>query len=145
MNDSKLTEKLLRLVESANSAERFSLALELCDTRDPRVFETVVKFIQRHGLRPIMKVEVVSPEECLGDVIAGLNSRRGQIQSTDTRRDAQVVVAMVPLANLFGYTDELRSFRPGSAQYTMLFSHYDEVSDDGGPPDTEPAAAALRA
>ena len=78
-------------------------------------------------LEPIMKVEIVTPDEYLGDVIGDLNSRRGQIQGTDTRGNAQVVEAMVPLANMFGYVNELRSFTQGRAQYTMQFSHYDEV------------------
>jgi elongation factor G len=78
-------------------------------------------------LEPIMKVEVVTPEDYLGDVIGDLNSRRGQIQGTDSRGNAQVVEAMVPLANMFGYVNELRSFTQGRAQYTMQFSHYEEV------------------
>jgi elongation factor G len=78
-------------------------------------------------LEPIMKVEVVTPEEYMGDVIGDLNSRRGMIQGTDSRGNAQVVEAMVPLANMFGYVNQLRSFTQGRAQYTMQFSHYDEV------------------
>jgi elongation factor G len=78
-------------------------------------------------LEPIMKVEVVTPEDYLGDVIGDLNSRRGQIQGTDARGNAQVVEAMVPLANMFGYVNELRSFSQGRAQYSMQFSHYEEV------------------
>ncbi|GAA0276077.1 elongation factor G [Alteraurantiacibacter aestuarii] len=78
-------------------------------------------------LEPVMKVEVVTPEEYLGDVIGDLNSRRGQIQGTDTRGNAQAVEAFVPLANMFGYVNELRSFSQGRAQYSMQFSHYDEV------------------
>jgi len=78
-------------------------------------------------LEPIMKVEVVTPEDYLGDVIGDINSRRGQIQGTDSRGNAQVVEAMVPLANMFGYVNQLRSFTQGRAQYTMQFSHYDEV------------------
>ncbi len=78
-------------------------------------------------LEPIMKVEVVTPEDYLGDVIGDLNSRRGQIQGTDTRGNAQAVEAVVPLANMFGYVNQLRSFTQGRAQYTMQFSHYDEV------------------
>ncbi len=78
-------------------------------------------------LEPIMKVEVVTPEDYLGDVIGDINSRRGQIQGTDSRGNAQVVEAMVPLANMFGYVNELRSFTQGRAQYSMQFSHYDEV------------------
>ena len=78
-------------------------------------------------LEPIMKVEVVTPEDFMGDVIGDINSRRGQIQGTDSRGNAQVVEAMVPLANMFGYVNELRSFTQGRAQYSMQFSHYDEV------------------
>ncbi|MFL6849772.1 MAG: elongation factor G [Sphingomicrobium sp.] len=78
-------------------------------------------------LEPVMKVEVVTPEDYLGDVIGDINSRRGQIQGTDSRGNAQVVEAMVPLANMFGYVNQLRSFTQGRAQYTMQFSHYDEV------------------
>jgi elongation factor G len=78
-------------------------------------------------LEPIMKVEVVTPEDYLGDVIGDINSRRGQIQGTDSRGNAQVVEAIVPLANMFGYVNQLRSFTQGRAQYTMQFSHYDEV------------------
>ncbi len=78
-------------------------------------------------LEPIMKVEVVTPEDYLGDVIGDMNSRRGQIQGTDSRGNAQTVDAIVPLANMFGYVNQLRSFTQGRAQYSMQFSHYDEV------------------
>jgi elongation factor G len=78
-------------------------------------------------LEPMMKVEVVTPEDFMGDVIGDLNSRRGQIQGTDSRGNAQVVEALVPLANMFGYVNQLRSFTQGRAQYTMQFSHYEEV------------------
>src|SRR6201747_2492537 len=78
-------------------------------------------------LEPIMRVEVVTPEDFIGDVIGDLNSRRGQIQGTDSRGNAQVVEALVPLANMFGYVNELRSFSQGRAQYSMQFSHYEEV------------------
>jgi len=78
-------------------------------------------------LEPIMKVEVVTPDDFIGDVIGDINSRRGQIQGTDSRGNAQVVEANVPLANMFGYVNELRSFTQGRAQYSMQFSHYDEV------------------
>ncbi len=78
-------------------------------------------------LEPIMKVEVVTPEDYLGDVIGDMNSRRGQIQGTDTRGNAQAVEALVPLANMFGYVNQLRSFTQGRANYSMFFSHYDEV------------------
>ena len=74
-----------------------------------------------------MKVEVVTPEDFLGGVIGDLNARRGQVQGQDSRGNAQVVEAIVPLANMFGYVNQLRSFTQGRAQYTMQFSHYDEV------------------
>ena len=78
-------------------------------------------------LEPVMKVEVVTPEDFMGDVIGDLNSRRGQIQGTDSRGIAQVVEAIVPLANMFGYVNQLRSFSQGRASYSMQFSHYEEV------------------
>jgi elongation factor G len=78
-------------------------------------------------LEPMMKVEVVTPEEYMGDVIGDLNKRRGQIQGSETRGPATVINAMVPLANMFGYVNELRSFSQGRAQFTMQFDHYDEV------------------
>ena len=78
-------------------------------------------------LEPIMKVEVVTPDEYMGDVIGDLNSRRGQIQGTETRGNAQVVTAFVPLANMFGYINTLRSFSQGRAQFTMQYDHYDPV------------------
>jgi elongation factor G len=78
-------------------------------------------------LEPIMKVEVLTPDEYMGDVIGDLNSRRGQIQGTETRGNAQVVTAFVPLANMFGYINTLRSFSQGRAQFTMQFDHYEAV------------------
>ncbi|HEV7292041.1 MAG TPA: elongation factor G [Devosia sp.] len=78
-------------------------------------------------LEPIMKVEVVTPEDYMGDVIGDLNSRRGQIQGTESRGVVQVVNAFVPLANMFGYVNSLRSMSQGRAQYTMVFDHYEQV------------------
>jgi elongation factor G len=78
-------------------------------------------------LEPIMKVEVVTPEEYTGSVIGDLNSRRGQIQGQDMRGNANVVNAMVPLANMFGYVSNLRSMSQGRATFTMQFDHYAEV------------------
>lgn len=78
-------------------------------------------------LEPIMKVEVVTPEDYMGDVIGDLNSRRGQIQGMDSRGNAQVIAAMVPLANMFGYVNTLRSMSQGRAQYSMHFDHYEQV------------------
>ena len=101
-----------------------ALAFEICARG------TMREAAQKAGIKllePIMKVEVVTPEDYLGDVIGDLNSRRGQIQGTDTRGNAQAVEAIVPLANMFGYVNTLRSFTQGRAQYSMQFSHYDEV------------------
>ena len=101
-----------------------ALAFEICARGAMR------EAAQKSGitlLEPVMKVEVVTPEDYLGDVIGDMNSRRGQIQGTDTRGNAQTVEAMVPLANMFGYVNALRSFTQGRAQYSMQFSHYDEV------------------
>jgi elongation factor G len=78
-------------------------------------------------LEPMMRVEVVTPEDYMGDVIGDLNSRRGQIQGMDARGNAQVINAMVPLANMFGYVNTLRSMSQGRAQYTMHFDHYERV------------------
>jgi elongation factor G len=78
-------------------------------------------------LEPIMKVEVVTPEEYTGSVIGDLNSRRGQIQGQDMRGNANVINAMVPLMNMFGYVNNLRSFSQGRATFTMQFDHYEQV------------------
>ncbi len=78
-------------------------------------------------LEPIMKVEVVTPEDYVGNVIGDLNSRRGQIQGQEARGVAVVINAMVPLANMFKYVDNLRSMSQGRAQYTMQFDHYEAV------------------
>ena len=78
-------------------------------------------------LEPMMRVEVVTPEEYMGDIIGDLNSRRGNITGMDARGNAQVINAMVPLANMFGYINNLRSMSQGRAQYTMHFDHYEKV------------------
>ena len=78
-------------------------------------------------LEPIMKVEVVTPEEYMGDIIGDLNSRRGQVMGMDPRGNAQVITASVPLAEMFGYVNTLRSLSQGRSQYSMEFSHYDIV------------------
>jgi elongation factor G len=78
-------------------------------------------------LEPIMKVEVVTPEEYLGDIMGDLQSRRGVPQGVEVRGNAQVIAAMVPLANMFGYVNTLRSMSQGRAQYSMFFDHYEKV------------------
>ncbi len=78
-------------------------------------------------LEPIMSVEVVTPEDYMGDIYGDLSSRRGQIGTMDSRGNARVITAMVPLANMFGYVSTLRSMSQGRAQYTMQFDHYEQV------------------
>jgi len=78
-------------------------------------------------LEPVMRVEVVTPEEYMGDIIGDLNSRRGHVGSMDQRSNARVISAMVPLANMFGYINTLRSMSQGRAQYTMHFDRYEQV------------------
>ncbi|MBQ9738571.1 MAG: elongation factor G, partial [Alphaproteobacteria bacterium] len=78
-------------------------------------------------LEPVMKVEIVTPEDYMGDIIGDLNSRRGQVSGMDQRGNARVIDATVPLANMFGYVNTLRSMSQGRAQYSMVFSHYADV------------------
>ena len=78
-------------------------------------------------LEPVMRVEVITPEDYMGDVIGDLNSRRGQVSETNKRGNATVISAMVPLANMFGYINNLRSMSQGRAQYSMFFDHYEKV------------------
>ena len=98
-------------------------------------FEIAARMCMREGLKkagakllePIMKVEVVTPEEYTGGVIGDLTSRRGQVQGQDSRGNANVISAFVPLANMFGYINNLRSMSSGRAQFTMIFDHYEPV------------------
>jgi elongation factor G len=78
-------------------------------------------------LEPIFRVEVVTPEEFMGDVIGDLNRRRGQVSGMEQRGNAQVITAYVPLAEMFGYATDVRSTTQGRATYTMQFERYDEV------------------
>ena len=90
-------------------------------------FKEAVKLADPALLEPIMKVEVITPEDFMGDVIGDLNSRRGQIQSMDERAGARVVKALVPLSEMFGYVGDLRSHTQGRASYSMEFDSYAEV------------------
>ena len=98
-------------------------------------FEIATRAAFREGLQkaspvllePVMKVEVVTPEEYMGDIIGDLNSRRGQVSGMDQRANARIIDATVPLANMFGYVSTLRSMSQGRAQFSMHFSHYAEV------------------
>ena len=78
-------------------------------------------------LEPVMRVEVVTPEDYMGDIIGDLNSRRGQITGMEPRGNGQVINAIVPLATMFGYVNTLRSLSQGRAQFTMHFDHYEPV------------------
>jgi elongation factor G len=78
-------------------------------------------------LEPLMEVEVVTPDEYMGDVIGDLNGRRGKITNLEPRAGARAINAYVPLAEMFGYATQLRSMTQGRATYTMQFDHYDEV------------------
>jgi elongation factor G len=101
-------------------------------------FEVAARYALREALQkgasvllePIMKVEVVTPEEYTGSAIGDLNSRRGQIQGQDMRGNANVITAMVPLANMFGYVNTLRSMSQGRATFTMQFDHYEQVPNN---------------
>ncbi|SMH45657.1 elongation factor G [Mesorhizobium australicum] len=103
-----------------SSVLAFEIASRAC-------FKEAAKKAGAQLLEPIMKVEVVTPEDYVGNVIGDLNARRGQIQGQETRGVAVVVNAMVPLANMFKYVDNLRSMSQGRAQYTMQFDHYEPV------------------
>ncbi len=100
------------------------LAFEICARA---AFRRALKEGGEVLLEPIMKVEVTTPEEYTGSVIGDLNSRRGQVQGQDMRGNAVVINAMVPLANMFGYVNQLRSFSQGRANYSMQFDHYEQV------------------
>jgi len=78
-------------------------------------------------LEPIMKIEVLTPEEFFGDILADINGRRGHITGVDSRGGLQVVKALVPLAETFGYATDLRSLSQGRASHNMEFDHYEEV------------------
>ena len=90
-------------------------------------FREAMKKANPKLLEPVMKVEVVTAEEYMGDIIGDLNSRRGQIEKMEDRGNAKVISSTVPLANMFGYVNNLRSMSQGRASYTMLFSHYEVV------------------
>src|ERR1044072_7404352 len=107
-----------------NDVDSSALAFEICAR------QCLKEALQRARpvlLEPIMKVECVTPEDYTGSVIGDLNSRRGQIQGQDMRGNANVVTAMVPLQNMFGYVNNLRSMSQGRATFTMQFDHYEQV------------------
>jgi elongation factor G len=101
-----------------------ALAFEICARQ---CLKEAMQMAKPVLLEPIMKVEVVTPEDYTGSVIGDLNSRRGQIQGQDMRGNANVINAMVPLMNMFGYVNNLRSMSQGRATFTMQFDHYAEL------------------
>ncbi|HZP78012.1 MAG TPA: elongation factor G [Pseudolabrys sp.] len=115
----------VRLIDGAyHDVDSSALAFEIASRAALR------EALQKGGsvlLEPIMKVEVVTPEDYTGSVIGDLNSRRGQIHGQDMRGNANVINAMVPLANMFGYVNTLRSMSQGRATFTMQFDHYEQV------------------
>ena len=109
---------------ASHDVDSSAMAFEICARTALR------EALQKGGpvlLEPVMKVEVVTPEDYTGSVIGDLNSRRGQIQGQDMRGNANVITAMVPLANMFSYVNNLRSMSQGRATFTMQFDHYAEV------------------
>src|SRR5271169_1144427 len=109
---------------ASHDVDSSAMAFEICS-------RTALREALQKGspvlLEPIMKVEVVTPEDYTGSVIGDLNSRRGQIQGQDMRGNANVINAMVPLANMFSYVNNLRSMSQGRATFTMQFDHYEQV------------------
>jgi elongation factor G len=115
----------VRLIDGAfHDVDSSVLAFEIAARA---AFREAAEKVQMKLLEPVMKVEVVSPEEYVGTVIGDLNSRRGMIQGQEMRGNATVINAMVPLANMFGYVNNLRSQTQGRANYTMQFDHYEPV------------------
>ncbi|MEM7047130.1 MAG: elongation factor G [Pseudomonadota bacterium] len=90
-------------------------------------FRDGIKKAKPHLLEPMMRVEVVTPEDYMGDIIGDLNSRRGQVSTMDSQGNARVISAIVPLSTMFGYVNTLRSLSQGRAQYSMFFDHYAQV------------------
>ena len=90
-------------------------------------FKEAMKRAKPKLLEPVMAVEVVTPEEYLGDVMGNLNSRRGRVEHLEPRGNAQSIQAKVPLSEMFGYATDLRSMTQGRATFTMQFERYEEV------------------
>jgi elongation factor G len=120
MNDFKV-----RLIDgSFHAVDSDSLSFEICARAAYRAALPKCKPVL---LEPIMKIEVLTPEENMGDVMGDLNRRRGQLQGMDTRAGAQVIRALVPLSEMFGYVTQLRTITSGRATSTMEFDHYAEA------------------
>ena len=120
-----LVDVLARLYDgSYHEVDSSEMAFKIAGSM---AFKDAVKKAKPVLLEPVMSVEIVTPEEYMGDVIGDLNSRRGRIQNLERRGNAQVIKAQAPLAEMFGYATDLRSKTQGRATYTMQFSHYYEV------------------
>ncbi|MDA3882357.1 MAG: elongation factor G [Bacteroidales bacterium] len=117
--------KVQLLDGSYHDVDSDQLSFEICAKQ---AFKEACKKAAPKLLEPIMKIEVVTPEEYMGDVVGDLNKRRGQIRGMDTRNNASVVKAFVPLSEMFGYVTDLRTVTSGRATSTMEFDHYDQVS-----------------
>ena len=118
------TLKVVLTDGSYHDVDSDALSFEICAKL---AFKEAVKKANPILLEPIMKVEVVTPEENMGDVVGDLNKRRGQINGMDSRNNASVVKAFVPLSMMFGYVTDLRTITSGRATSTMEFDHYEPV------------------
>ena len=112
---------------SYHEVDSSEMAFKICGSM---AFKEAARKCRPILLEPIMSVEVVTPEDCMGDVIGDINSRRGQMEGMEARGNAQVIRARVPLSNMFGYVNDLRSRTQGRAMYTMQFSKYEEVPEN---------------
>jgi elongation factor G len=120
-----VTDLKVRLIDgSFHAVDSDSLSFEICARS---AFREALPKCKPVLMEPIMKVEVITPEENMGDVMGDLNRRRGQLQGMDTRAGAQVIKALVPLSEMFGYVTQLRTITSGRATSTMEFDHYEEA------------------
>ena len=120
-----MVDLVARLVDGAyHEVDSSALAFEIASRA---AFKEGVAKAGPQLLEPVMRVEVVTPEDYMGDIIGDLNSRRGQITGMEPRGNGQVINAIVPLATMFGYVNTLRSLSQGRAQFTMHFDHYEPV------------------
>ena len=118
----------VRLVHgSYHEVDSSEMAFKICGSM---AFKEAARKCRPVLMEPIMSVEVVTPEDYMGDVIGDINSRRGQMEGMEARGNAQVIRARVPLSNMFGYVNDLRSRTQGRAMYTMQFSKYEEVPEN---------------
>ena len=123
-----LEDLRVRLVHgSYHDVDSSEMAFKICGSM---AFKEAARKCKPVLLEPIMKIEVVTPDDYMGDVIGDINSRRGQMEGMEARGNAQVIRAKVPLSNMFGYVGDLRSRTQGRAAYTMIFDSYQEVPEN---------------